>query len=362
MRMRTFWLNLGWLVVLVVTFAVPLALDAAARLTYFTSLTMWLIPILYLWPTFTMLTANGTGRRRRALRWTVVTIVGLGVVLDFVLGFLILRFPGCTDPAVAPTGRYLLCLPAVRGRIPIEELLFYAMGPVAMVLVYACADERWLSRYNPPDDLIHLKLIQVSPRLAATGAVAAVAAVILWRVNGTFPAYFAFLAAGAVLPAMFLCRSIGALTNWPAFAITTFYLLLTSVIWEVTLAIPRLWWGYEPSGMVGVTIVAWSRGEAIFPIEAAVVWIFAPFASVLTYEFAKALTHHPKPTRVALFGASPTARRPDERGQAARSEFVRAILCAVMRRSADKETLPRRPSGRKLRATLGEPSGHLETG
>ena len=303
MKMRTFWLNLGWLVVLVVTFVVPLTLDAFSRLNYFTSLTMWLIPILYLWPTFAMLTANGTGRRRRALLATVALIVGLGVVLDFVIGFLTLRFPGCTEPNVAPTGRYLLCLPAVNGRIPIEELLFYAMGPVAMVLVYACADERWLSKYNPPDDLVDLKLIQVSPRVALVGAAGAVASVILWLVNGTFPTYFAFLVGGAVLPAMFLYRSIGGLTNWPAFAVTTLYVILTSVIWEATLAIPRLWWGYEPSGMIGATIAAWSRGDSIFPIEAAVVWLFAPFASVLTYEFAKALTHHPKPTRVALFGA-----------------------------------------------------------
>jgi hypothetical protein len=302
--MRTFWLNLGWLIVLVLTFAVPLGLDAVARLTYFTSLTIWLIPILYLWPTFRMLTATGTGRRRRALAWTVVSIVGLGIVLDFVLGFLTLRFPGCADAAVPPTGRYLLCLPAVHGRIPVEELLFYAMGPIAMVLVYACSDERWLSRYNPPDDLANLKLIDISPRMAAVGAAALAAAFILWRINGTFPTYFVFIAAGAVLPAMFLYRSIGALTNWPAFAVTTLYVILTSVIWEATLAVPRLWWGYQPSGMIGVTIAAWSRGDAIFPIEAAVVWLFAPFASVLTYEFAKALTHHPKPVGVALFGTS----------------------------------------------------------
>jgi len=51
-----------------------------------------------------------------------------------------------------------------------------------------------------------------------------------------------------------------------------------------------------------VTIAAWSRGDAIFPIEAAVVWIFASFSSVLTYEFAKAFTHHPEPTKIALFG------------------------------------------------------------
>ena len=58
MGMRTFWLNLGWLVMLVVTIAVPLTLDAFARLTYFTSLALWVIPILYLWPTFTMITAK----------------------------------------------------------------------------------------------------------------------------------------------------------------------------------------------------------------------------------------------------------------------------------------------------------------
>lgn len=300
MTIRTFWLNLGWLVVLVVTVAVPLGVDAAGRLTYFTSLVLWGIPILYLWPVFHMITAEGTGRRRRALRRTAGTIVGLGIVLDFLLGYLTLRFPGCAEPA--GSSPYVWCLPAVGGAVPVEELLFYAMGPLAIVLVYACADELWLSRYNPQDNLIDLKLIQVSPRLALVAAAAAVAALVLWRVNGTFPTYFVFLSAGALLPAVFLYRAIGGLTNWPAFALTTLYVMVTSLIWEVTLAIPREWWGYNPAGMVGVTIAAWSRGDAIFPVEAAVVWLFAPFSSVLTYEFAKALTHHPRATRVALFG------------------------------------------------------------
>jgi uncharacterized membrane protein len=200
------------------------------------------------------------------------------------------------------------CLPAVRGRIPVEELLFYAMGPVAIVLVYACADELWLSRYNPKDDLLHLRLIQLSPHLMIVAAGAALTAIVLWRVNERFPTYFAFISAGALLPAMFLYRAIGHLTNWPAFAVTTLYVIVTSLIWEVTLAIPREWWGYEPSGMIGLTIDAWSRGDAIFPVEAAAVWLFAPFSSILTYEFAKALTHHPRATKVALFGSG--ARQP----------------------------------------------------
>lgn len=302
MSVRAFWLNLGWLIMLVVTVAVPLVLDAAGRLTYFTSLALWGIPILYLWPVFNLITADGTGRRRRALWWTVGLIVALGVVLDFVLGFLTLRFPGCS--ASGSMSPYLWCLPAVGGRIPVEELLFYAMGPAAIVLVYACADERWLSRYNPKDDSLDRKLIQLSPRLMVVAAGAALTAFVIWRMNGHFPTYFSFLAAGAVLPAMFLYRAIGNLTNWPAFAVTTLYVIVTSLIWEVTLAIPRQWWGYEPAGMIGLTIVAWSRGDAIFPIEAAVVWLFAPFSSILTYEFAKALTHHPRSTKAALFGSA----------------------------------------------------------
>jgi hypothetical protein len=300
MDIRRFWLNLGWLIMLVVTIAVALVLDATGRLTYLTSLGLWGIPILYLWPVFNMITAEGTGRRRRALRWSAGAIVVLGIALDFVFGHLTLRFPGCNEPRdLSP---YVWCLPAIGGSVPVEELLFYAMGPVAIVLVYACADEWWLSRYNPKDDLLDLKLIQLSPRLMIAAAAAALTALILWRVNGTFPTYFVFIAAGAVLPAMFLYRTIGSLTNWPAFAATTLYVLLTSIIWEVTLAIPRGWWGYEPSGMIGLTIAAWSRGDAIFPIEAAAVWLFAPFSSILVYEFAKALTHHPRPTKVALFG------------------------------------------------------------
>jgi hypothetical protein len=291
---------------LVLTVAVPLGLDAVGRLTYFTSLVLWGIPIVYLWPVFNMLTAKGTGRRRRALRYAAGTIVVLGIILDFVLGFLTLRFPGCSEPA--GSSPYLWCLPAVHGRIPVEELLFYVMGPVAMVLVYACADERWLSKYNPKDDLLDLKLIQLSPRLAIVATGAAVMALVLWRVNGNFPTYFVFISAGALLPAMFLYRTIGNLTNWPAFAVTTLYVIVTSVIWEVTLAIPREWWGYEPSGMMGLTIGAWSRGDAIFPVEAAVVWLFAPFSSSLTYEFAKALTHHPRTTKAALFGSVAHAR------------------------------------------------------
>ena len=100
-----------------------------------------------------------------------------------------------------------------------EELLFYAMGPVAMVLVYACADERWLSRYNPKDDLLDLKLIQLSPRLAIVAVGAALTALVLareWHLSDLFcvPRGGSRFAGDVHVP------TIGNLTNWPAFAVT----------------------------------------------------------------------------------------------------------------------------------------------
>jgi hypothetical protein len=73
-------------------------------------------------------------------------------------------------------------------------------------------------------------------------------------------------------------------------------------MWEVTLAIPRQWWNYQPQAMLA-TVPAWSRDSLVFPVEAAIVWLCAPFSCILTFEFVRALLYHPAPsTRVALFG------------------------------------------------------------
>jgi hypothetical protein len=300
MTQRTAWKDFGWLVVLVATIATVLALDGVGALTYATSLLLWLLPILYLGPLFWSQTDEGTGRRRRALFGTIAVILILGVVLDLVFGHLTLTFLECP-----PAGRaYVACITAFSGdRVPIEELFFYALGPAAIVLAYACADERWLDRYNPPDALKDVRLVQVSPRLVVSAGIAGVIGLVIWRITGHSPVYYWFLVAGALLPAMFLYRAIGAYVNWPAFAATTLHVVVTSIIWEVTLAIPRGWWGYRESGMIGIAIAAWSSPLSMFPIEAAFVWVCVVFSSVLSYEFAKALTHHPANTRVALFGS-----------------------------------------------------------
>ena len=48
-----------------------------------------------------------------------------------------------------------------------------------------------------------------------------------------------------------------------------FLILLISLLWEVTLAIPYGWWDYRPGAMMGLAIAAW-RG---LPVEAVCVWL-----------------------------------------------------------------------------------------
>lgn len=302
-RGLSIWSSVGWLVALVSVFFVPLALDAAGGLTYFWSLTMWCLPVAYLLPLFLGITSEGTGRRRRALWASVAFIASLGIILDFLLGHAVLRFPGCE------TGDYALpCVPGVSGRVPVEEILFYVLGPAAIVLVYACADELWVSRYNPEDDLLNAQLIQLSGPILTT-ALFGGAVIGMWSVTeGRLLVYPAFLLVAALLPAMFLYRCVQSLVNWPAFALTTLYVIVTSIVWEVTLAVPRDWWGYDMAGTSGIAVQAWSHPGRPFPLEAALVWLCALYSSILTYEFAKAFTHHPQPTRRALFGQPAPAR------------------------------------------------------
>src|SRR5207244_12619977 len=71
--------------------------------------------------------------------------------------------------------------------------------------------------------------------------------------------------------------------NWRAFSFTFFLLLLISLLWEVTLALPYGWWEYRTGILMGLHIGAWSG----LPIEAVCVWLAVSFTTVITYEVIK---------------------------------------------------------------------------
>jgi hypothetical protein len=285
--------NLNWLVVLICSWAIPVYWPRS----YLFSLTFWVLPIVVLLPDFLAETASETGRRRRALVYASLSIVILGILLDFGLGRWILAFKGTWY------------LKVILG-IPVEEILFYALAPVAILLVYAWADEHWLKQYNQSTSTpFYLAggrpMLAVSPPVLGLGAalLATVIAIKSYRVGALeIPLYATFLIVTAFVPAIAMYRAVGSYVNWRAFGATEMYVIGTSLAYEVTLAIPLGWWGYQDDATMNIFVAQWSSHYSHFPVEAAAVWIAAPFSSVLTYEWVKAYLHHPEPTARGKLG------------------------------------------------------------
>ena len=283
---------------------VPFILDDVHRLTYFSSLAFWLVPTLLLLPRFLEYTDSG-GRRRWAMLLTTISVVAMGVLLDVVLGHVILQFDE------SATANYIawLTVPVLQARTPIEEFLFYAMAPIATLLIYGWASEYWIVHYTPSHDQAHLP---EHGRIVAVSIRALVGAVILMAIG---LAVFARnpVRAGAVRRTSpfssgwrsclrYCCsRRCASYVNWRAFGVTALYLLVTSIGWEATLAVPRHWWGYKPSAMLGIWVSAWTRDPAWpFPLEAALVWFASPFSIVLMYEFVKLKKYLADPSKPTL--------------------------------------------------------------
>jgi hypothetical protein len=280
-------INFNWLIVLIVSWAIPVNWPHS----YLFSLTFWVLPIGVLLPDFLAETDSPTGRRRRALLYAALWIAVLGVALDFVFGKRILTFDA---------DWYLW---QVFG-IPIEEVLFYILAPFAILLVYAWADEHWVKAYNRSTTAQQYmasgtSLLQMSPQVLGVGALLLAGAIAVKSyVVGqlSVPLYATFLIVTAFVPAIAVYRAVGAYVNWRAFGATELYVIGTSLAYEVTLALPLRWWGYQDDATMNIFVERWSAPHSHFPIEAAAVWIAAPFSSVLTYEWIKAYLHHPGQT------------------------------------------------------------------
>jgi hypothetical protein len=98
-----------------------------------------------------------------------------------------------------------------------------------------------------------------------------------------FPWYFIYLVCASLIPSAGFFRTAQRFINWRAFSFTFFLLLLISLLWEVTLALPYGWWEYRRNILSGLQIGAWSG----LPVEAVCVWLAVSFTTVITYEVIK---------------------------------------------------------------------------
>jgi hypothetical protein len=221
---------------------------------------------------------------KRAFLKTLLILVPIGFGLDF---FFANRFFTYAN-AGATLG---IGAPAVGGAIPIEEYVFYFTGFLAVLLIYVWMDEYWMAAYSVPDyqgEAILVRRLWGFHLSSLLVGLALVAAAILYKKRLSpfpegFPGYFTVLVIGSTVPSVGFFKTARPFINWRAFSLTLFMILLISLFWEGTLAVPYGWWGYQPQQMLGLFIGAWAG----LPIEAVLVWISVSYATTIIYEVLK---------------------------------------------------------------------------
>lgn len=275
--------------------AVPGSLSNASPHGYTVSLLLFVIPILIIlaW----LVPIEHLKISKRSFLWTIGILFPLGVALDFFFARSFFTFPNA-DATLGITA------PALRGGVPVEEYLFYFTGFVAVLLIYIWLDEYWLAAYSIPVDAAERtdfkRLLQVHP-LSVILAIVLIAGAIVFRffvAEPGIPGYFIFLVVVALGPSSMLLPAALPVINWRALSLTLFFILLTSLMWEATLAVPYGWWGFQPAQMLGIYITAWSR----LPIEEVLVWIAVTYSTAIVYEVVRRWQSSGKRMRHAFLG------------------------------------------------------------
>jgi hypothetical protein len=249
---------------------------------YTWSLLLFVVPILViaLW----FVTSEGLEIPGRAFRWTIGILVPIGWLLDVIFAQWFFCFPN-------PKATLGISAPAFGRPVPIEEYAFYLTGFITVLLLYVWLSEYWLAAYSVQDYVgesrAQRRLLQFHPASMVLG-VALIAIAIVYKkyfasVPDGWPWYFIVLVVGGLVPSVSFFPVTCRFINWRALSLAMFIMLLVSLLWEATLALPYGWWNYQHDAMMGVFIGAWSG----LPIEAVMVWLAVTYGTVILFEAVK---------------------------------------------------------------------------
>ena len=263
---------------------------------YTVSLLLFVVPIVVIGLWF--LPSEGVKVSKDSFARTVAILFPVGAGLDFFFARSFFTYPN-------PGATLGITAPALGGGVPFEEYVFYFTGFVAVLLLYIWLDEYWLAAYgvraDAPERAQSQRLLRFHPA-SLVWAVVLIAAAIAYRKTFVqdvgFPRYFTFLVLGALGPSAVLLPAAMPVINWRALSLAVFIILLISLLWEVTLAVPYGWWGFKDSAMIGLRITAWNR----LPIEEVCVWIAVTYATVIVYEVVRRWQSSGKRIGHALLG------------------------------------------------------------
>jgi hypothetical protein len=264
---------------------------------YTWSLLLFIVPIVAIF--FWFVPGEQIRIPKLAFWRTIGVLAPLGCALDFFFANSLFVYPN--RQATLGIGA-----PALGGPVPVEEYVFYLTGFIAVLLIYVWLSEYWLAAYNTESYVGDAKalhrLIQFHPASAVLGILLIVAAVLFKKLASPVPAgwpwYWIVLVAGGFVPSITFFPTARPYINWRAFSLTVFFIVLVSLVWEATLAVPYGWWGYQPRPMMGVFIGAWAG----LPLEAVCVWIAVAYGTVIVFEIVKLWKASGKPARQAFTG------------------------------------------------------------
>lgn len=267
----------------------PLVTELNANPTphgYTWSLTLFIVPVLVLAVWQSLLKENPI--QKQAFWTTAALLAGCGVLLDVFFGLTFFKFDypqatlGINFWGFSPTG-------GLQNKLPIEELGFYFFGIVAVLLVYVWGDEFWFGAYNADDSPRRntrlRQIISIHPGSALFGVIIFALGWLYKRYaphtsHEGFPGYFLFLTAVGTIPSILFFPVANPYINWRAFSLALFFILLVSLFWEATIAVPYQWWGFQPRQMLGLTI----NGFSGLPVEEPMLWMGVTWATVIVYE------------------------------------------------------------------------------
>ncbi len=263
---------------------------------YTVSLLLFVLPtlVIALW----FVPHEGVHLSRRSFAITIAILFPLGALLDFLFAWKFFTFPN-------PGATLGIHAPAIGGSVPIEEYVFYLTGFVFTLLLYIWLDEYWLSAYSIPSH--HWtrnsfeRILKFHPASFIWCVVLIAAAIAYKRFiahEPGLPGYFIFLVVAALGPSAALFPSALPVVNWRALSLEVFIVILISLLWEATLALPYGWWGFQEAQMTGIRITAWSG----LPIEEVVLWVAVSYATVIVYETVRRWQSSGKTARHAFLG------------------------------------------------------------
>lgn len=264
---------------------------------YTWSLLLFLVPIvtIALW----FLPSEGLEIPQRAFWRTIGLLAPIGCLLDFFFARWFFEFPN------SQTTLGLLA-PALGRPVPLEEYLFYLSGFVCVLLLYVWLSEYWLAAYTVEDYTGEARalprLLKFHPWSLASGILLIAIAIVYRKYFSPspdgWPGYFIVLVLGGLVPSMSFYPATRRFINWRALSLTMFFILLVSLLWEATLALPYGWWNYQHRAVTGIFIGAW----ADLPIEAALVWLAVTYGTVILFEAVKIWQASGRPARSAFLG------------------------------------------------------------